>query len=97
MIQVTVSARAKRDLTDIVLFLRKHNAEAARAFARRFDRRIKDLSQLPWIGRPRPDIRPDFRSLVLAPYLIFYIVESGGVVVVRVLHSSRDIVQAIQR
>ncbi|XLZ68297.1 type II toxin-antitoxin system RelE/ParE family toxin [Massilia sp. SR12] len=53
------------------------------------------FARRPAIGRPRPDITPTIRSFPLGRYIIFYQPISGGISVIRVLHSARDIEQLL--
>lgn len=45
---------------------------------------------MPFIGRPRPDLGTDLRSLVVGSYVIYYVPTDRSVEIVRVLHSARD-------
>ena len=50
------------------------------------------LSTFPLAGRQRDEIRVGLRSSIVHPYLVFYTVDEGArvVIVVRVIHGSRD-------
>ncbi|HEY8564817.1 MAG TPA: type II toxin-antitoxin system RelE/ParE family toxin [Beijerinckiaceae bacterium] len=45
----------------------------------------------PWQGRPVPTLAPDLRQVAFRNYLILYRVDDEAVLIVRVLHGSRDI------
>jgi toxin ParE1/3/4 len=49
------------------------------------------LADHPRIGRRRPDLRAGLRSYPAGDYLIFYRLEGPDVLILRVLHGSRDI------
>jgi toxin ParE1/3/4 len=49
------------------------------------------LAQWPHIGRQRSDLRRGLRSHPVGNYLIFYRIQRAGIVILRVLHSRRDI------
>jgi len=49
------------------------------------------LSRRPGLGRRRPELNSDIRSLAVGRYVVFYLPLSRGIEVVRVLHGSRDI------
>ncbi|MGC2419109.1 MAG: type II toxin-antitoxin system RelE/ParE family toxin [Candidatus Acidiferrales bacterium] len=50
------------------------------------------LAQYPHIGRRRDeDLRPGLRSFPVLDYVIFYRVQDVDVVILRVLHGSRDV------
>jgi toxin ParE1/3/4 len=67
------------------------NPGAADALMRRMQQRIGGLESRPFIGRARPELRSDLRSLVVGSYLVFYMVTNELVEVVRVLHGARDL------
>jgi len=44
------------------------------------------------MGRARPELADGLRSIVTrTPYIIFYLPEADGLLIVRVLHHARDI------
>ena len=43
------------------------------------------------MGRARPELAAELRSLPVGKYTIFYLPLSNGVQIVRVLHGARDI------
>ena len=45
----------------------------------------------PMMGRARPEIAPDLRSLPFKRYVIYYLPLHDGIDVVRILHSARDL------
>lgn len=50
------------------------------------------LAAQPEMGRARPELAEGLRSLpTRTPYLIFYLPEDDGLLIVRVLHHARDI------
>ncbi len=50
------------------------------------------LARNPHIGRLRDDdLRPGLRSFPADDYIIFYRIESDGVLILHVIHGSRDI------
>ncbi len=50
------------------------------------------LAKYPHVGRRRDDdLRPSLRSFPVGNYVIFYRVRDADVVILRVLHGSRDI------
>jgi toxin ParE1/3/4 len=49
------------------------------------------LADYPRLGRQRPDLRAGLRSYRVGDYLIFYRIEAPDVLILRVLHSRRDI------
>jgi toxin ParE1/3/4 len=49
------------------------------------------LVQNPQAGRPRPDLGQSVRSFAVDNYVIFYIPQSAGIDIIRVMHGRRDI------
>jgi toxin ParE1/3/4 len=95
--EVRHTARARRDLLDIWLYIGGDNPAAADRVYARLAARIRILEKRPSAGRPRPEIAPDARSLVEPPFLILYRVVANGVQIVRVLHGRRRIDPALFR
>ena len=46
---------------------------------------------MPEVGRQRPDLAPNLRSLPAGNYVIFYRPIPDGIQLIRVLHGARDI------
>ncbi|MEY4983434.1 MAG: hypothetical protein RIR62_1700 [Pseudomonadota bacterium] len=97
MIAVRFSGPARRDLKDATVH---YSAVAGQSVAARFvdawtECRVL-LSTYPEAGSPRFGVAlgaPDIRSLPLRgfPYLVFYRIGPQGIMVLRILHSARDI------
>jgi toxin ParE1/3/4 len=83
--------QAKRDLKNIRAYIRKENSQAADAFVRKIHRDINTLPKSPYIGVERDTLGKDIRMLPLKTYQIFYRVETNRIVLLRVLHSARNI------
>jgi toxin ParE1/3/4 len=49
------------------------------------------LAAFPLIGRDRPELGPQIRSFPFDSYVVFYRPSDTGVVILRVLHGSRDV------
>jgi len=88
---VLVRPRALADLAEIWAYIAEGSPDQADAFIDLVDSKFQALSRRPGIGRLRPELAPDIRSLVVGRYLVFYLPLSRGVEVVRVLHGSRDV------
>jgi toxin ParE1/3/4 len=92
---VVVRPRALTDLAEIWAYIARQSADdspdQADAFIDLIDREFRALSLRPGIGRRRPEIAPDIRSLSVGRYVVFYLQLPRGIEVIRVLHGSRDI------
>ena len=92
--KVTLAPKALRDLKDIGDYIAYDNRDRARDFVRELRARCDKISQSPQSGRARDSIIPGFRSIPFKRYVIFYTL-SDVVRVERVLHSARDLKQAL--
>jgi len=84
---------ADSDLDDIWHYVATESGSADRAdrFVASLTERFYLLSQNPYIGRSREDLRPGLRSFPVLRYVIIYRVEDEDVVILHVFHSSRDV------
>ena len=54
-------------------------------------RRFRMLAEQPLLGRARKDLGPELRAWIYSRHVVYYIPADPGVVIVRVLHGSRDV------
>jgi toxin ParE1/3/4 len=70
-------------------------AEASETVATRFlsrlESRIRQALALPLSGAPRSHLAPDLRVIFHQKYAVYYLPRPGEMVIVRVLHGSRDV------
>lgn len=95
--QVFVSDQADVDLVQIYQYLTEKNLAAAESFAQEIDRKFRNLSDFPLIGRDRSSLSSGVRSVVAYPYVIFYTIAPDKILILRVLHGRRDIDAEFQR
>ena len=88
---VRFSELADHDLKAIAAYVAEDDAGAARNLLTRMNERMAQLSRFPELGRRRIDIDEFVRGLLICPYLVVYRIEPEEVVVLRVLHTSRDL------
>ena len=91
MPSVVIRPKALEDLAEIWAYIAEDNPRQADAFAAAIDREIRGLARRPLIGRARPELLTDLRSLPFGRYVIFYLPRKRGIEVVRVLHGARDL------
>ena len=91
MPSVVIRPKALGDLAEIWAYIAEDSPHQADAFAAAIDREIRGLARRPLIGRARPELFTDLRSLRFGRYLIFYVPRKRGIEVVRVLHGARDL------
>ena len=83
--------RARSDFDEIWDYIADDSETRADSFIDKIDKSLRTLSKNPRIGRLRDELGECLYSFPIGRYLIFYRVITGGIEVVRVLHSSRDI------
>ena len=97
-LHVSKTPQAQLDLLDIASFIAEDNLDAAERFLDAAEETFALLASMPLMGRECAFQHPHAQGLRLwrvrgfDRYLIFYSpLTIGGIEVVRVLHSSRDI------
>jgi toxin ParE1/3/4 len=55
------------------------------------------LVSLPFSGRPRDELKPGWRSILVHPYFVFYQTSESRVEITRVLHERRDLAREISK
>lgn len=91
------SATSRKDLLQILLYIRQGNARAARAMMARFHRALEVLSDFPGAGAERSELGRGLRSYPLGNYLLFYRATRTELRLVRVLHGARDLRRIFRR
>jgi len=72
--------------------LAEESSEAiATDFLLQIEARFGQATTLPYSGAPRPHLAADLRVIFHGKYAIYYLPRIGEIVIVRVLHGSRDI------
>jgi toxin ParE1/3/4 len=86
-----LSPKSKRDLRDIWRYYeRVASTEIADKLLREIYGAGQRLADQALMWRPRDEVMPGLRSVLVHPYTAFYRVSDGSVEVVRVLHERRD-------
>ena len=90
--RVLFTARAREDLLDIWLYVAKHNSEAvADRIYDSIEQSCRLLKDHPQLGRARPEIQPEARSIVVERWLALYRTTEHGVQILRVVDGARDL------
>lgn len=95
MSEYQLSGRADQDLREISGFLAIAGPQVARRWLMTLEQHFMMLAENKHFGRARPDLGQDIRYSVVKGYLIFYRPTRGGILVLRVVHSKRNI-QALE-
>jgi toxin ParE1/3/4 len=91
MPSVQRTSLANEDLVAIALHIAQANPIAANTWLDTIEQKCWLLASMPEMGRLRPELAADLRSWAVGEYVIFYQPTIDGIVVVRVLHGSRDL------
>lgn len=83
--------QTEQDLIEIFRYISRDNAPAAEKLVRAINSKCELLARSPMIGRARPELRSDLRSVPYGAYLILYRIIDGGVEIVRVVHAARNL------
>jgi addiction module RelE/StbE family toxin len=90
-IVIVLTESAYEDLEDIESYISQDSPAIARKFIIRIFDKIDQLYQFPESGKPVPEIKGStIRELLLNKYRIIYqIIDSSNISVIRVVHGSR--------
>jgi toxin ParE1/3/4 len=91
MSRYRLTSEAREDLDEMWLSIAEDNPPAADRFLDRLYERLTLLAGHPLMGRARPELGINLRSLPVSNYVIFYRPIDDGVEVARVLHGARDL------
>ena len=88
----SLSPEAKKDLLNIRADTQnKWGNQQAQKYIDALKKRCDELAQSPYIGRERPEIKPDYRSIAEGKHVIFYRVGDSGIEILRIAHGRMDI------
>ncbi len=89
--RLVLSAEARDDLSDLLLFTEQRWGKTQRREYRRLLwETFTELARFPHMGRVRPEYGPDFLSFRVRQHLIIYQVTETEISIVRLLHVRRD-------
>jgi|SRR6267142_4455128 len=83
--------QAAEDIEEIWDYIADDSLPAADRWLEQLDEQFQRLAAHPLMGRAREELAGGMRSFPFGRYVIFYAPVDGGIDVVRVLHSARDI------
>ena len=89
--KITWSEAAIADLDAIYDFIAGDSPHYATRFVQRLIEAVDPLADLPQVGRVVPEGDGRHREVIELPYRILYRIEANEVLVVRVVHGSRDL------
>ena len=92
MSRVLFTARAREDLLDIWFYVASRNSEAvADRVYNTIEQSCRLLKDHPRLGRARPEIQAEARSIVIERWLALYRLTEDGVQIVRIIDGARDL------
>jgi plasmid stabilization system protein ParE len=86
--RIRLTAAARRDLLDIEDYGQAHFGMASYKLNKRLIAKFRQLSQHPYSGRISYHLDIPIRSALVAPYVLFYVIEADCILVLRVLHQA---------
>ncbi|MDO8875367.1 MAG: type II toxin-antitoxin system RelE/ParE family toxin [Pseudolabrys sp.] len=89
--KIRISGKARAELVGIYRYLARRNPEAAEKTVADIDLRLRQLADFPLMGRQRPELAPDLRSLLAGTYIVFYTIADQEITVLRVIDGRMDI------
>ena len=92
MLRIRFTNSAEADLLELWLTIAEENLVAADESLDSIQSAVSLLATQPEMGRARPELADGLRSFpTRTPYIIFYMQDKDGLLVVRMLHHARDI------
>ena len=88
---LSFTRRARDDLLDIWALIALENPKLADRILDELESACHPLRDYPQLGRARPEITVDARSLVVSRWLVLYRIAAHGVQIVRIIDGARDI------
>jgi toxin ParE1/3/4 len=89
--ETVFSPEALEDLEQIGDYIAKDNPGRADTFVEELQSKAKSISLAPKAHPKRDDLARNARMAIHGRYLIFFRERAGGVEVVRIIHSARDL------
>lgn len=96
MARLHFSARVYDDLLRIRDFIGIDSPLNAGRFVDRLEKECRKLAQTPFLGRKRSELASDLRSIAFGSYVIFYRATSSDVLIIAIIHGSRNLEKALK-
>lgn len=92
MPRLVILPATKADLIEIGDFIATDNPVRALSFVAEIEARMLKILDMPGASLPRNDLHPGLRSVRHGRYAIYFVEVEDELRIVRVLHTSRDVV-----
>ncbi len=79
------------DLAEIWGYIAEDSENRADKFIETIDSKFHEIAASPGIGRLRDELYPGLMSFPVGRYMIYYVVITEGIEIIRVLHGARDV------
>jgi len=89
-----IHPKARADLDAIWSYIASDTEKSADAVIAQITAAFEMLTSNRFAGRPRPELSVSVRSFPVGSHVIFYVPNSEGILIVRVMHSKQDITAA---
>ncbi len=91
MLKIRLTQAAEQQLEDIWFYtLNEWGEVQAVQYVSMIEQGISQLLDNPYIGKARPEIKKDLRSLQIQKHLVFYRVSTECIDIIGILHSRMD-------
>lgn len=88
--KVSWAATAKRELRSGLKYIRQRNRQAADRIAIQVRMAVARLAHFPESGSLGDELPAGFRFIIVEPFVLYYLIRSNEIIVVRVRHGSQD-------
>ncbi len=95
MTRVRFSHRATHDIAEIGAYIAKDNESISKDFISRIREKCRSFSATPLIGRKCEEFGAGVRVFPFGNYLIFYRLLKTEIVITRVIHGARNLLEAL--
>jgi toxin ParE1/3/4 len=96
MTRIARQPLARRDLIEIWNYIADGSVRSADALIDQVDAKLTLLATNPKLGRTRDELSVGLRSVSVGRYILFYQILPDGILLVRVLHSARDLAPLLE-
>ena len=92
MSKIVFTDLARADLMEAWEYVAERSLSAADRLLLTINEDLHTLAQQPLMGKERPELRVGLRSWPTSTaYILYYVPDQDGLILVRVLHQARDI------
>ncbi|SDA88560.1 toxin ParE1/3/4 [Algoriphagus alkaliphilus] len=91
MASYRLSVKAEEDLTEIYTYgILQFGYSQAGRYTAGLEETLLNLAQFLYLGKESNFLYRGLREFIYKSHLIFYLIEEEGILIVRILHQSRD-------